>query len=315
MFRYLLRRVGFLILTLLVTSLLIFFITQWLPGDIAQILLGREAGQEALQALRNELGLNRPLPIQYLDWLSGFFVGDWGRSYSNNVMVKPLVWRRLQNSLMLAGVTLGISIPVSMILGILSGITEGSWLDNLISISSLTVVGLPEFVTGLVLIELFAFQLDLLPANSSIPPGISFWEALPRLILPGLTATLVLIAYVARLVRAGVIEELKQPYVRTAELKGLPYYSVIFKHVLRNALLPAITVLAISVGWLISGLIVVENVFNYPGLGRLLVSAISNKDIPVIQAVAMLTVAGFALSNLLADVLYAALDPQIRLNS
>lgn len=313
--KYLLRRLGFLFLTLLVTSLLIFFITQWLPGDIAQILLGREAGAEALQALRNELGLNRPLPVQYLDWLSGFFVGDWGRSYGNDVLVKPLVWSRFQNSMMLAGVTLGISIPVSFVLGILSGITEGSWLDNVISVSSLTVVGLPEFVTGLVLIELFAFQLDLLPANSSIPPGASFWEALPMLILPGLTATLVLIAYVARLVRAGVIEELKQPYVRTAELKGLPYYTVILKHVLRNALLPAITVLAISVGWLISGLIVVENVFNYPGLGRLLVSAINNKDIPVIQAVAMLTVAGFALSNLLADMLYAALDPQIRLGS
>jgi len=315
MFRYLLRRLGFLFLTLLVTSLLIFFITQWLPGDIAQILLGREAGPEALRALRKDLGLNRPLPIQYLDWLSGFFVGDWGRSYGSDVLVKPLVWSRFQNSMMLAGVTLGISIPVSILLGILSGISEGSWLDNTISISSLTVVGMPEFVTGLVLIELFAFQLDLLPANSSIPPGISFWEALPMLILPGLTATLVLIAYVARLVRAGVIEELKQPYVRTAELKGLPYYIVIFKHVLRNALLPAVTVLAISVGWLISGLIVVENVFNYPGLGRLLVSAIGNKDIPVIQAVAMLTVAGFAISNLLADVLYAVLDPQIRLNN
>jgi peptide/nickel transport system permease protein len=133
------------------------------------------------------------------------------------------------------------------------------------------------------------------------------------LVLPGLTATLVLIAYVARLTRAGVIEELKQPYVRTAELKGLSYPTVILKHVLRNALLPTITVLAISVGWLISGLIVVENVFNYPGMGRLLVSAIENRDLPVIQAVAMITVVGFSLANLAADLLYAALDPQIRL--
>lgn len=313
MFRYLLRRLGFLMLTLLITSIIIFLITQWLPGDVAQILLGREAGEAALQQLREELGLNQPLPIQYLDWLRGFVTGDWGRSFANDVQVRPLVLARFQNSMMLAGMTLVFSIPAALLLGVISGIFEGSPLDNLISISALAVVGLPEFVTGLVLIQLFAFQFQLLPANSSIAPADTFWEALPMLILPALTATLVLIAYVARLVRAGVIEELKQPYVRTAELKGLPYRVVIFRHVLRNALLPAITVLAISVGWLISGLIVVENVFNFPGMGRLLVSAINNKDLPVIQAVALITVAGFALANLLADLLYAALDPQIRL--
>lgn len=313
MFRYLVRRLGFLLLTMLITSIIIFLVTQWLPGDVAQILLGREAGEEALQELRVELGLNQPLPVQYLDWLRGFVTGDWGRSYANDVPVRPLVWSRFQNSMMLAGMTLLFSIPAALLLGVVSGIFEGSPLDSLISISALAVVGLPEFVTGLVLIQVFAFRLQLLPANSSIAPGETFWEALPMLILPALTATLVLIAYVARLVRAGVIEELKQPYVRTAELKGLPYRAVIFRHVLRNALLPAITVLAISVGWLISGLIVVENVFNYPGMGRLLVSAINNQDLPVIQAVALLTVAGFALANLLADLLYAALDPQIRL--
>lgn len=313
MLKYLLRRLGFLLLTMLITSIIIFLITQWLPGDVARILLGREVGEEALQALRQELGLNKPLPVQYFDWLSGFVIGDWGQSYSNDMAVKPLVWRRFQNSIMLAGTTFVISVPLAFLLGIISGISEGSAVDHVISISSLAVVGLPEFVTGLALIQLFSFQFDLLPANSSIPPGASYYDALPMLVLPALTATLVLIAYVARLVRTGVIEELKQPYVRTAELKGLPYPTVIFQHVLRNALLPAITVLAISIGWLISGLIVVENVFNYPGMGRLLVSAINNQDLPVIQAVAMITVASFALSNLAADLLYAALDPQIRL--
>lgn len=313
MYKYLLRRGGFLLLTLLITSILIFLITQWLPGDVARILLGREVGQEALQALREDLGLNKPLPAQYLEWMTGFFTGDWGTSYSNDMPVKPLVWSRFQNSLMLAGVTFMFSVPLALMLGVISGIMENTLLDHVISISSLAVVGLPEFVTGLGLIQLFAFQLDLLPANSSIPPGSTFVEAFPMLILPALTATLVLIAYVSRLVRAGVIEELDQPYVRTAELKGLPYTRVIFTHVLRNALLPAITVLAISVGWLISGLIVVENVFNYPGMGRLLVSAIGNHDLPVIQAVAMITVATFALANLSADLLYAALDPRINL--
>jgi peptide/nickel transport system permease protein len=164
-----------------------------------------------------------------------------------------------------------------------------------------------------ILIQIFAFNLGWLPANSSIPPDASFREALPMLVLPALTATLVLLAYIARLTRAGVIEELKRPYVRTATLKGLPEWTVIFKHVLRNALLPTITVVAISVGWLISGLIVIENVYNYPGLGRLLVFAIDRRDLPIMQAVTMITVLGFALANLFADLLYAALNPRIRL--
>jgi peptide/nickel transport system permease protein len=221
--------------------------------------------------------------------------------------------RRLQNSAMLAAVTLAISVPIAVTLGVLAGLNEDSLLDSVISISALSVVGLPEFVTGLILIQIFAFELNVLPANSSIAPDATFLDAVPMLVLPALTATLVLLAYVARLTRAGVIEELEQPYVRTAELKGLPYRTVVFKHVLRNALLPTITVIAISIGWLISGLVVVENVFNYPGLGRLLVFAIDRRDLPVIQAVTMLTVVTFAGANLVADLLYATLNPRIRL--
>jgi peptide/nickel transport system permease protein len=210
-----------------------------------------------------------------------------------------------------------------VILGVIAGLNANKPLDNLISVASLSVVGLPEFVTGLVLIQLFAFTLnDYLEANfgirpfranSSIEPGTSFIDSLPQLILPALTATLVLLAYIARLTRAGVVEELKQSYVRTATLKGLPRRVVIFRHVLRNALLPTITVIAISFGWLISGLIVIENVFNYPGLGRLLVFAIDRRDLPLLQAVTMVTVLGFALANLVADLLYAWLNPRIRL--
>ncbi len=310
---YILRRIGFLLLTVLITSIIIFLVTQWLPGDVARVILGREVGEDALQALREQLGLNEPLPIQYLNWLGGFLTGDWGQSFSTDTQVRPLVLGRLRNSLMLAAVTLVLSIPFALILGVFAGLVEGSLLDNMISVSTLSVVGLPEFVTGLILIQIFAFRLDLFPANSSIPPDASFGEALPMLILPALTATLVLLAYVARLTRAGVIEELKRPYVRTAELKGLPYYTVVIRHVLRNSLLPTITVIAISFGWLISGLVVVENVFNYPGLGRLLVFAIERRDLPVIQAVTLVTVMGFASANLVADLLYAGLDPQIRL--
>lgn len=313
MIRYIVRRLAFLLLTVVLTSIIVFAITQLLPGDVARVILGREAGEAAVQALRHQLGLDQPLLVQYGRWLGHFVTGDWGTSYSTKAEIFPLVMGRLGNSMMLAALILVLAIPTAVALGAVAGLNEGRWIDNLISVSSLSVVGLPEFVTGLVLIQVFAFGLHWFPANSSIRIGTGFFEALPRLILPALTATLVLLAYIARLTRAGVIEELKKPYVRTAVLKGLPRRTVTIKHVMRNALLPTITVIAISFGWMISGLIVIENVFNYPGLGRLMVFAIGRHDLPLLQAITMVTVVAFASANLVADLAYAALNPQIRL--
>jgi len=318
MSRFLLRRIALLALTVLLTSLLVFLVTQWLPGDVCRIILGREAGPGAIENCRQELGLNQPLPVQYLNWLADFLRGDWGISYSTNLPIFPMVMDRLQNSLLLALVTLIISVPFAVTLGVIAGLNANKPIDNTISVGSLAVVGLPEFVTGLVLIQVFSFGLrslglPYLPANSSIPPGASFFEILPMLILPALTAMLVLLAYIARLTRAGVLAELRQPYVRTADLKGLPRRTVIVKHVLRNALLPTITVIAISIGWLISGLVVIENVFNYPGLGRMMIFAIDRRDLPLLQAITMVTVLGFAIANLGADLLYGILNPKIRL--
>ncbi len=315
MAKYLLRRLFFLLLTLLLTSLIVFAITQLLPGDVARAVLGREAGEEALAAFREAYGLNDPVLVQYGRWLVNFVRGDWGTSLSTRTEILPTVMQRLRNSAMLALVTLLLAVPLALLLGVLAGLNEGKAADNVISIASLSVVGLPEFVTGLLLIELLSRRWRLLPANSSIPLNASFAEALPMLILPALTATLVLLAYIVRLTRAGVIEELKRPYVRTAVLKGLPWTVVVVRHVLRNALLPTITVIAISFGWLISGLIVIENVYNYPGIGRLLVFAIDRRDLPTLQAVSMITVLGFALANLVADLLYAALNPRVRLGA
>ncbi len=301
-----------MILTIVLTSLLIFAVTQYLPGDVARVILGREAGEAALQQLRQELGLDQPLYVQYVNWLGNFVSGDWGKSYSTDQAIRPLVMERLSNSLMLAGLTLLLALPLGIGLGVVAGFNEDRPVDNVISVGSLSVVGLPEFVTGLFLIQIFAFRFQLLPANSSIRPGTGFFEALPMLILPAATATLVLLAYIVRLTRAGVIEERKKPYVRTATLKGLPRRTVIVKHVLRNALLPTITVIAISFGWLISGLIVIENVFNYPGLGRLLTFAIDRRDLPLLQAITFATVLGYSFANLVADLLYAYLNPRIR---
>jgi peptide/nickel transport system permease protein len=302
------------VLTLLVSSLIIFALTQLLPGDVARLILGRDARPEALEALRSELGLNDPAPVQYGRWLGGFIMGDWGTSFSSgNPEIRPLVVERMGNSLRLALMTLLVSVPLSILLGVLAGLRENSLLDTVISLFSLSVVGLPEFVTGLVLINVFALGLGWLPASSSVTPGDTFGEWIRQLILPALTATFVLLGYISRLTRAGVVDELKKPYVRTATLKGLPRRTVIFKHVLRNALLPTITVIAISFGWLIGGLIVIENVFGFPGLGRLMVEAVELKDIPRIQASVMVIVFFFAFANLIADLIYAMLNPRIRL--
>ena len=311
---YLFRRLGFLGLTLLITSVLIFAATQLLPGDVARVILGREASDVAVQQLRADLGLNDPAPVQYARWLGHFVSGAWGKSYSTNADLRLVVFQRLRNSLMLAGLTLLIAVPLAVGLGVLAGLNENKWIDHVVSIGSLSVVGLPEFITGVILIQIFALKLRWLPANSSISINTPFLQALPSLILPAITATLVLLAYIARLTRAGVVEELKRPYVRTATLKGLPRATVVLKHVLRNALLPTVTVVAISFGWLIGGLIVIENVYNYPGLGRLLIFAIDRRDLPLLQDITMVTVLMFAVANLAADLLYAYLNPRIRLN-
>lgn len=309
---YVLRRLAFLVVTIVATSLIIFVITQFLPGDVCRVILGREVGEAALRDCREDLGLDQPVAVRYFSWLGNFLRGDWGNSYSTDAEILPLVAERLGSSLRLASLIMLIGVPLAAALGVVAALREGEWVDNVISVFSLAVVGLPEFVTGIILIEILAFRFGL-PANSSIRAGTPFFEALPSMILPALTATFVLLAYVARLTRAGVLEELKKAYVRTAILKGLSRRVVIWKHVLRNALLPTITVVAISFGWLISGLVVIENVFNYPGLGRLMVFAITRRDLPLLQAISMITVLIFALANLAADLAYAALNPRIRI--
>lgn len=301
-----------LALTLFLASIVVFVLTQLLPGDVARLILGRDAQPQAIENLRVELGLNDPIPTQYVNWLTGFVGGDWGTAFTGGrAPIRPLVLERLGNSLRLAALALVISIPLSVALGVLAGLRENTWIDSLISVLTLTVVGLPEFVTGLVLINVFALGLGWFPASAT--PGNDLGETVRNLLLPAIAATFVLMAYIVRMTRAGVIDELKKPYVRTAILKGLTQRQVIFKHVLRNALLPTITVIAISFGWLIGGLIVIENVFSYPGLGRLMTAAVERKDIPLMQAVVMVVIFVFASANLLADLVYGLLNPRIRL--
>lgn len=309
---YILRRLGTILLTMLVASIIIFAVTRLLPGDVARVMLGQFATDEAVANLREELGLNRPVIVQYLDWLGNFIVGDWGDSLVSRQAVRPIVILRLRNSVMLALMALVLYVPLGILLGVISALKEDRVADQFISGVSMAFVGLPEFVTGLILIGVLAISLDLLPANSSIPPGTSFKEALPYLILPAITVSLTSLGYVSRMTRSSTIDVLRADYTRAADLKGLSRSTVLVKHVLRNSLLPTVTVVAMGIGWLIGGLIVTEAVFGYPGLGRLLIYSIQRRDLITIQAISMIIVAIYGLSNLAADVLYGILNPRIR---
>jgi peptide/nickel transport system permease protein len=309
---YLLRRVGFILLTLFLASIIIFAATQLLPGDVAQVMLGKFATEAALANLREELGLNRPAYVQYFDWLGRFVIGDWGESMVSRQPVRPLIAARLRNSAMLAIVALLFYVPLGIVFGVIAALNREKPLDQLISGLSMAFVGLHEFVSGLLLISAFAFGLSILPANSSIAPGTRFLKAFPSLILPAITVSLTGLGYITRMTRASTIDVLSTDYVRAADLKGLPHRRVLGRHVLRNSLLPTVTVVAMGIGYLIGGLIIAEAVFGYPGLGRLIVYGIQRRDVILIQACSMVVVMAYSISNLVADILYSVLNPRIR---
>jgi len=312
MARFIVRRLGFLVLTVFLSSMIIFWATAVLPGDLATMVLGRYATEQAKAELRHELGLDQPIAAQYGRWLQDFVKGDWGTSVSTDTAVRPVVFQRLRNSLMLASVAFAMYVPLGILLGLIAALRKNTWVDQTISVGSLAFIGLPEFVSGVILITIFAVELGWFPAQSAIAPDSSFVAAFPYLILPAVTVALTSLAYVVRMTRSSTVDVLQMDYVRTANLKGLSPARVLFTHVLRNSLLPTITVVAIGIGWLIGGLIVTEAVYAYPGIGRLLLFAIQRRDLQLIQATALLIVIIYVVANLIADIMYAVLNPRIR---
>jgi peptide/nickel transport system permease protein len=306
------RRLLLVALVMAIVSVLIFAVVQILPGDVAVMILGTSATPADLAALRVKLGLDRPAPLRYLDWIGGAIRGDWGASLLYQVPVRPLVLERLGRSAVLAGLALVVAVPLAVGLGALSALRRGRLVDQAVGLTTLVAVSLPEFIIGTVLVLVVAFQLDLLPPSSLIDPGTSLWRAAPSLVLPTLTLVLALLAHMIRMTRASMLEVLEQPYVRAARLRGLRPRRVALRHALRNALLPTVGIIAINVGYLIGGIVVVETVFAYPGLGRLMVDAVNHRDVPVIQMTALLIALTYALANLAADLAYAYLDPRIR---
>lgn len=311
--KQLLKRLGYVIFTLVAMSVLIFLLVEIMPGDVAQMVLGQSATPEAVASLRESMGLNDPFYVRYFRWFGGVLRGDLGESvYMRGVQIHTILWRKVFHSLILAGTALLFYVPISIFFGVLAGIREGTWSDSVISFFGLATMALPEFVSGVVLISIFSVQLGILPIVSVIPIGETIFENLEILILPALSITFVMFGYVSRMQRSSMIRVMGSDYVRAAILKGMPRAYVIFRHALRNALLPTITIIGMNMGWLFGGLIVVETLFGFPGLGSLTMTAIKTRDLPLIEACVLLITAMFVFSTFITDMMYGFLNPRIR---
>jgi peptide/nickel transport system permease protein len=310
---FLVRRILLGLLTLFVISVIVFAATQGLPGDPAQAILGREATPDKLRIVREQLNLNRPVTEQYTEWLSGVVTGDLGRSLANQQPVGSFLSDRIVNSGFLVLLAALISIPLSLLVGSLSAMRRDRPLDTITSIVTLALAALPEFVIGVALILLLGTTvLQILPAVSLVSPGTPVWEELDVVILPALTLVLAVTPYISRIMRGSMIEVLESDYVEMARLKGLPERVVIMRHALPNAVIPAIQVTALQLAYLAGGIVVVEFVFSFPGIGAALVDAVANRDLPIIQALTMLIAAVYVGLNVLADVLTILISPRLR---
>jgi peptide/nickel transport system permease protein len=309
---FLLKRLGLSLVTLWLLSVMAFAGAQVLPGNLGRAMLGPFADQRAVDALNHEMGTDRPILVQYGDWISRFAVGDMGRSYAYRTPVAPLVTTALVNSAKLAAVAFLLVVPLGILGGIIAALNVGRPIDRGITVFGLSATIVPEFVSGIVLILIFGVWLRWLPISATWPNGAGPVTQVYHLLLPSIPLVLVLFGYIARMARAGMIEALDSDYTRTAILKGLPRRTVIWRHVLRNALLPTISVIATQTAYLIGGLVIIETLFHYQGIGGLIFTAASKKDFPTLQAGVLTVGAIFTLASLAADLLYALLNPRIR---
>jgi peptide/nickel transport system permease protein len=309
---FLARRLVLAIVTLWLLSIIVFVGAQVLPGNPGRAILGPFADDEAVVQLNHELGFDRPLLTRYWDWLSGFVQGDMGTSFVFSAPVSGFISDALLNSLKLAVFALVIVIPVSILGGVIAALQVGRLTDRTITVAGLSLAVVPEFVTGIVLILVFGIWLEVLPVTASAPAGAGFFEGLKYLLLPALALTAVLFGYIARMARAGTVTSLDSDYARTAFLKGLPWRTVLGRHVLRNSLLPTITVIAVQAGFMMGGLVVIERLFNYQGMGLLIFNAATRKDFPMLQSAVLVVGIIFIVTTLVADLLTSLLNPRIR---
>lgn len=310
--RYLLKRLTLALVTLVLVSVIVFAAAQLLPGNIGRNILGPFASPGSVAELNHKLGVDRPVYVQYASWIDKLLHGNLGVSLEYQVPVWSLLSTSLLNSLKLAAVAFVLVVPLSILGGVVAALRRGRIADRLIVLTSLSLTAIPEFVSAIVLILVFGLALKLLPVTAAAPPGAGFLTQIKYLLLPGLTLVMVLFGYIARMARAGTIEALDADYARTAYLKGLGTLAVLRRHVLRNALLPTIAVVATQMGYLIGGLVVIEKLFNYNGIGQRIYTAAENKDFTMLQSSVLVIAVVYLLATLAADILYSLLNPRIR---
>jgi peptide/nickel transport system permease protein len=307
--RYILKRLGLALITLWILSVIVFFAGQVLPGDPGRSVLGPLAARSAVRVLDHQLGVDKPVLTQYWHWLTHFP----GNSLTYSAPIGPLLTSALGNSLKLAVFAFIVVVPLGIVMGVVAALNLNRPIDRIISVVGLSGTTVPEFVSGIILILALGIGLNLLPITATAPAGSGFFTSLKYLILPVIPLVLVLFGYIMRMARAGTIEALDSDYARTATLKGLPRAQMIRRHILRNSLLPTITVVATQTGYLIGGLVVVEQLFDYQGIGKLVVTAASQKDFPMLEAGVLTIGAVYMVVTLTADIAFSLLNPRIRL--
>ncbi|MBT4888905.1 MAG: ABC transporter permease [Rhodospirillales bacterium] len=307
-----LKRLAFGVVTLFVISLIISLGVELLPGDLAQAMLGQSATPETLAAFRKELGLDQPMYVRYLTWITGILQGDLGTSLASHRPVVDLLGGRLGNTIFLAAVSAAIAVPVAVILGMLAALYRESWFDKFISMTTLSTISFPEFFVGYILVLFLAVEFNVFPSIAKLNSRMDFFDQLYAISLPAITLTLVVIAHMMRMTRAAILNVMTSPYIEMATLKGMTRSRIIVKHAFPNALSPVINVIVLNLAYLVVGVVVVEVVFVYPGLGQLLVDSVSKRDLPVVQASVMIFASTYVLLNLTADVLAIISNPKLR---
>jgi peptide/nickel transport system permease protein len=311
MLRFFATRLGWLLVTVLVVTFLVFCVNEFSPGQVARKILGPYATQQQLELLTEQMGLNRPVFIRYFVWLGQTLQGDLGYSTLYKTKVNDILWTRLANTGILAAFAFAFIVPLSVLFGITAGMREGSKLDRTISVASIVTTSIPEFAMGAFLLAIFVTWLGILPGTSPLEASAR-WSIPQQLIMPVMVMVLYDLGYVVRMVRASMVEVMTRPYIRTAVLKGMPYRDVIMKHALRNAMIAPFTVILLQINYLVTGVVVVEAVFGYPGFGRTFLDAALYQDIAMIEAGAMVAVTIAVLTQIIGDFGYMLLNPRIR---
>ena len=307
-----LNRVMVAVITLLIVSVTVFVATAMLPGDTATILLGQAATPEAVAGLRKAMHLNDPALVRYLRWLAGLLVGDFGRSYANNMPIAQLIGGRLVNSMKLAAVTTLFSVPLALFFGITAAMLRGSLYDRVVTFFTIGLISIPEFMVATAAVLVFSVYLQWLPALAFANEVHSFGQLLRVFAMPVITLTFVVSAQMVRMTRAAVVETLGTPYVEMALLKGASRSRIVLRHALPNALGPIVNAIALSLSYLLGGVIIVETIFNYPGIAKLMVDAVATRDLPLIQTCAMIFCLGFLILTTLADIVAVLANPRLR---